>query len=127
MANIAEVASPPFDVGLRVARGITWKAITQVVVQATRLVVGITLARLLTPAQFGVAGMALVLSGFVTILTDLSLGSALVQRRDLTERDRSTIFWTTAAVGLACTALGVGLSGVVARFFGRPEVGPLFA
>ena len=95
MANIAEVASPPFDVGLRVARGITWKAITQVVVQATRLVVGITLARLLTPAQFGVAGMALVLSGFVTILTDLSLGSALVQRRDLTERDRSTIFWTT--------------------------------
>jgi O-antigen/teichoic acid export membrane protein len=111
----------------RVIGGIAWNILTQLVMQGSRIVVGIVLARLLTPHQFGVAGMAFVFSNLLTTFADPSLGAALVQRPEITEEDRSTVFWTTLAVGLLCTALGVGVSGLIADFFHQPEVGPLFA
>ena len=111
----------------RVVQGIAWKGATQAVVLATRFAVGVVLARLLSPQQFGLAGIALALSAFLFIFTDLSFGAAIVQRPRLTERDRSTVFWTTTAVGVACTAAGISLSGVAADFFHRPQVASLFA
>jgi PST family polysaccharide transporter len=111
----------------KVVGGVIWNVATQIVAQVSRLAVGVVLARLLSPHQFGIAGMAMVFTNFLALFTDLALGSALIQRTDLTEEDRSTVFWVTVGVGLACTALAIGLSGVVANFFGQPQVGPLFA
>src|SRR5262245_28370144 len=71
-----------------VVRGLGWKLVSQVATQGTRLVVGITLARLLTPHQFGLAAMALVISAFVIPFADMGLGAALVQRRVLEPGDR---------------------------------------
>ena len=107
--------------------GVGWSVLSQLIVQATRVVVGVVLARVLDPHDFGIAGMALVFSGLATVFTDLSLGAALVQRRELTERDRSTIFWATVFVGFATTAVCIALSPVVARFYGEPRVAALFA
>ena len=117
------------DVGLRakVAGGLGWKVLTVTVGQTTQSLVAILLAHLLLPRDFGLAGMAFAFSGIGTILTDLALGAALVQRRVLTERDRSTVFWTTVAGGLVCSVTGVALSPFVADFFSQPRVAPLFA
>jgi len=111
----------------RVLGGIGWNLATQVVNQATRVAVGVLLARLLSPHEFGIAGMALIFSGFAVVFTDLSLGAALIQRRTIDELDRSTVFWTTLAIGIAFTGLGIGLSGTVASFFGEPQAKPLVA
>ncbi len=107
--------------------GVGWKALSQVLSQGSRTIVGILLAHLLTPNAFGLAAMALVFTGFAAIFTDLSLGSALVQRATITEEDRSTVFWTTVGSGLAMTAIGIALAPVAGIFFSRPEVVPLFA
>jgi O-antigen/teichoic acid export membrane protein len=92
-----------------------------------RIAVGVVLARILTRAEFGFAAMAIVVSAFIAIFTGLSLGSALVQRDELTEADRSTAFWTSLAFGAVFTLGGVALSGEVADFFGHDQVAPLFA
>ena len=117
------------DTGLRekVTRGLGWKLLTVTIAQVSQSFVAILLAHLLVPQDFGLAGMALAFSGIATILTDLSLGAALVQRRVLTERDRSTVFWTTAAGGLLWCLVGIGISPLVADFFREPQVAPLFA
>ena len=94
---------------------------------AWRLAVVVTLARLLGPADFGLAAMALVLSAFVVPLADLGLGTALVQRRTLEERERSTVFWLSVAAGVGLSALGIALAGLVADFYGRHELQLLFA
>jgi O-antigen/teichoic acid export membrane protein len=73
------------------------------------------------------AAMALTFSGLALVLADPGLGAALVQRRTIDEDDRSTVFWTTVAAGFGCMALGVGLSGPIAAFFGEPDVQPLVA
>lgn len=111
----------------RVLRGIAWKTTSAVFLQISRLVVGIVLARLLSPHDYGLAGMVLVVSSLVAIFSDLALGAALVQRKKLSEADRSTVFWTSAVMGLLFTVAGFALAGPAASFYGEPKVKPLFA
>lgn len=115
------------DLQRRVVRGIGWKAASAVFSQLTRLATAIVLARLLAPHDYGLAGMVLIAAGLVYIFSDLALGTALVQRRALTEADRSTVFWTSTTVGLLLTLAGIALAGPIARFYGEPQVRPLFA
>jgi O-antigen/teichoic acid export membrane protein len=110
-----------------ILNGLVWKVTSQVVLQLSRVVVGIALARLLSPHDYGLAGMVLVFASLVLVFSDLAFGAALVQRKVLTEADRSTVFWTSVAAGLGFTLIGFALSWPIADFFGEPEVQPLFA
>jgi O-antigen/teichoic acid export membrane protein len=110
-----------------VLRGVGWKFASQTFLQLSRIVIGVVLARLLTPHDYGLAAMALVFSSLVLVFSDLALGAALVQRRTLSEQDRSTVFWTGLGAGLTFTLIGVGLSWPLAWAFGEPDVQPLFA
>jgi O-antigen/teichoic acid export membrane protein len=87
----------------------------------------VILARLLTPDDFGVAAMALVATTIVSLFADPALAVTLIQRPTITERDRSTVFWVTFAVGGLATVVGVAISPLVANFFGEPQVTALFA
>ncbi len=120
--------SPPESPDLRgaVMNGLLWKIISVVVKQGSRIVVGLVLARLLTPDDYGLAALVLVFSSLIYIFSDLSLGAALVQRQSLTEGDRSTVFWVSVAAGVICTAVGIAVAGLVADFYGEPAVKPLF-
>jgi O-antigen/teichoic acid export membrane protein len=122
------MAAAPEPAGMRsrILRGLAWKVFSQAFRQLSRIVVAIVLARLLTPHDFGLAAMVLVFSSLVIIFSDLSLGAALVQRPELTELDRSTVFWVSTGVGVLFTVAGIAVSGPVAAFYGEPEVQPLF-
>ena len=122
-----DFGAPPDDLTGAVLSGVLWKTMTRGVSEATRVVVVAVLARILTPADYGVAGMALVVMSFAAIFTDPALGAALIQRPEIDERDRSTVFWTAAAIGAALTVLSIAFSPLVARFFGEPQVRNLFA
>ena len=87
-------------IGSRILSGLAWKAGSQLTLQISRMVVALILARLLAPDDWGLAAMVLVFSGFVVVFTDNALGTALIQRRALLPGDRSTVFWTSAMVGL---------------------------
>jgi O-antigen/teichoic acid export membrane protein len=112
---------------LRIRRGLAWKAGSQVFMQLSRIAVAVVLARLLTPGDYGLAGMVLVFSNLVAVFADLALGSALVQRQRLTEADRSTVFWLGVGTGTLFTVLGIAAAGPVASFYGQPAIRPLFA
>lgn len=109
-----------------VMNGLLWKVISIGVKQGSRVVVGIVLARLLTPDDYGLAALVLVFSSLIYIFSDLSLGAALVQRKTLTERDRSTVFWVSVAAGAVCTVVGIAVAGLVADFYREQAVQPLF-
>jgi O-antigen/teichoic acid export membrane protein len=115
------------DLQGKVVRGVGWKVAGVGLGQATQSLVAILLAHLLAPDDFGLAGMAIAFSGIGAIIGDLALSAALIQRRSLSERDTSTIFWMHLVGGALWTALGVAVSPLVADFFNRREVAPLFA
>lgn len=111
----------------RIRSGLAWKVTSQVFRQASRIVVVVILARLLTPHDYGIAAMVLVFASLVLIFADLALGAALVQRRELTEEDRSTVFWMSVVTGTGFMLLGIAASWPIAAFYGEPQVQPLFA
>ena len=101
----------------------TSQVFTQVVAVATSVVV----ARFLGPREVGLAAEALVFATLALVIVDFGFGSAIVQRPNLSEEDRSTAFWAGALLGTALTLLGVGLSWPIANIYGEPRVQALFA
>jgi lipopolysaccharide exporter len=107
--------------------GLAWKALSGFASQAIRIVVLVVLAHLLTPTDYGLAGMALVFAGLGGIIVDPGIAAAIVQRRELGPLDASTAHWTSAALGLLLGLTGVALAPAIAWFYGEPEVTSLFA
>ncbi len=81
----------------------------------------VALARLLTPAQFGVVAMVAPLVGLVQLFAELGLAQAVIQRPSLTHRELSGLFWINAAVSLGLAALLAAASPLVAAFYGEPR------
>lgn len=111
----------------RVLHGLRWAAASSAVHHVSRMIAAVILARLLSPHDYGLAALVLVFESLVLVFSDLALGAALVQRPTLTEADRSTAFWISAATGATFTAAGVVLAGAVADLYRQPDVEPLFA
>lgn len=118
-------ASP--DMKGRVIRGLGWVGASQIAMQVVRTGGAIVVARLLSPDEYGLAMLALVFASLVLVFSDLALGAALVQRKTITERDRSTAFWITIGAGLLFTVLGLALSGPVAKLYDQPAAQALLA
>ena len=87
--------------------------------------VGVLLARLVPPGDFGVVALAVVVVGFATMLADLGLGPAIVQRRQLTDSHLRVAFTASMLVGLGMAAALMLLSpwiGALARDHTLPAV-----
>lgn len=130
-SSSVETAAPQDELGDREIRrkvlsGFVWSMTSSGLLQVTQILTSIVLVRLLSPQDYGLAGMTLLFQGIVVVVADLSMGAALIQRREITDTDRSTVFWTTAAIGTLLTVSGVALSGPLASFYHAPAVRPLF-
>ena len=78
----------------------------------------VVLARLLTPEHVGLVGMVTALTSFAEMFQDLGLGTATVQRKDITHDQVSTLFWINAGLGALIMLLIAGASPLISWFFG---------
>ncbi len=89
----------------RTALAAMWRFAGSVIGAICDLGFGILLARLLSPTDFGVMALALVVLGAARPLGDLGIGDALVQRAQLTDRHIRTAFTFSVLLGLAIAAI----------------------
>lgn len=80
-------------------------------------IVSMILARLLTPADFGLVAMVMVIVGVAGIFTDVGLGSALVQRRFVPDLYYSSVFYFNLVVGALLTTVFFFLAPWIAAFY----------
>jgi PST family polysaccharide transporter len=109
----------------RAVRALTWNVAGRFAVQGVRLGFGIALARLLSPGDYGLLAMVTLLLQFGASIADLGFGDALVQKRDLSERHRSAVFWLGTVSGVGLTAATVVFAPWVAAFYEVEELTPL--
>jgi O-antigen/teichoic acid export membrane protein len=131
------VADPPAETNAQaegalhversVRTGVLWKFVGQLGVQGTRFVTVAVLARLLEPADYGAAAVAVALASFAPTLGDMGMGSALVQTDRVTRKVRSTAFWGALAFGLSISAVFVVFAGPVGTFLDDPRIGAMVA
>jgi O-antigen/teichoic acid export membrane protein len=82
----------------------------------------VILARLLTPKDFGLVGMATAATGFLSLIKDAGLGVAAVQRAVITEKQASALFWLNLALGVALAAVCAALAPVFVVFYAAPSL-----
>lgn len=100
--------------------GMKWSAIERFSVQGIQFVIGLILARLLTPSDYGIIGMVAIFMAISQTIIDSGFSKALIQKQDRTEVDFSTAFFFNIIVGLICYLILFLASPYIASFFNEP-------
>jgi PST family polysaccharide transporter len=79
----------------------------------------------LAPREFGIVAVATVAVAFLTVLQDLGLGPALIQRRDHIERASNVVFTLNLLLGFCLSILVFLIAPAVADYFREPGATPL--
>lgn len=112
-------------VGDLTGRSVRGGALT-VVVQAAKFVLQlgatVVLARLLTPADFGLFAMVIAITGFAAKFKDFGLSTATVQRDEINHEQVSALFWINVAMSIGILVLLVAAAPGVAWMYGEPRV-----
>jgi polysaccharide transporter, PST family len=103
-------------------RGGAVTGIAQAASALIQIVSTVTLARLLTPEEYGAVAMVLAVTVFAGLFRDLGLSASTIQRAQLSHAQLSTLFWLNVAAGTALTGLVAAAAPLVAWFYGRPEL-----
>jgi O-antigen/teichoic acid export membrane protein len=108
-----------------ILRGVSWtggiKGLTLILTWASTIVV----ARLLTPADFGLVAMAALYLGLTTMITEFGLGNALVALRDLSDEQICQLHTVALLIGLTSFVISCVAAIPLSRFFGAPALAPV--
>jgi len=96
----------------------------RIVIQLVGIVV---LARLLSPADYGLVAMVTAIIGIAEIFRDFGLSSAAIQAKTITRGQKDNLFWTNTGIGAALSLVVLACSPLIARFYGDERLGPLTA
>lgn len=102
-----------------------WSFIESAGLQGVRFVIGIVLARMLLPQQFGLIGMLTIFMAVAQTFLDSGFGAALIQKQDATQTDSCSIFYFNIAVGLAAAGLLYAAAPWIASFYNEPILTPI--
>ena len=112
----------PDSIKAQTMRGVMWTGVERIANQSAGFVISIVLARLLLPADYGVIGIMNVFLGIAELFIDCGLSSALIQKKDRTEADYSTVFWCNIAMSTLCYALVFAASHWIAGYYRIPDL-----
>ncbi len=99
---------------------LSWSFVESIGLQGVRFVIGIILARLLFPAQFGLIAMLAIFLSLAQTFLDSGFGAALIQKKNITQKDMSSIFYFNIFVGVITALSLCGLAPLVADFYAQP-------
>ena len=109
-----------------VSAGVRWLGFSQVASQVIKIGMVLVLTRLLTPTEFGVVTLVMVVTGlFERVLGDTGTVAALIRHPELRHDLASSVFWWNVAIGVATTAVFAAAGKPIAYLLGDPDVANL--
>jgi teichuronic acid exporter len=106
----------------RLVSGIAWTAVFRWVAQVISWVATLYVARILTPADYGLVAMAGVPIGFARLVEDLGLDAVIVQDRTLDDSQLANLAGTVLCLGGVLAGLFTVLAVPIALYFREPAV-----
>lgn len=103
-------------------KGTFWSAADAFLGQGVTFLVGIVLARLLTPAEYGLIGIVLIFTIILSGVVDSGLPAALIRKKDVTREDYNTMFITNMTLSVLMFLLLFWCAPFIADFFGNGEL-----
>lgn len=108
----------------KTVKGVGWNSIDRIANYGISFIVGIILARLLSPEEYGLLGIIAIFTAIFNIILDSGLSTALIRKDGVTDIDYCTVFWTNLALSFVLTAILYFGAPLIGGFFKRPELVP---
>lgn len=106
----------------KTVKGVGWSAIDNVSQYAVTFIVGIVLARLLSPDDYGLLGIIAIFTAICNALINGGFGTAIIRKKNVTEEDYNTAFIVNIGMSFLLYLIIYLLSPLIARFFNREEL-----
>lgn len=100
-----EADAPSTPLGARMVTAAQWQFGSSLVRNLLQFAVTVLLARLLSPSDFGLVALALIVLVFAEMVVDLALGPALIQREEITGRQVRVAYTVSSLIGFGVAAL----------------------
>lgn len=109
----------------KAVKGVGWSFADNMMNQGITFLVGLVLARLLTPEEYGLIGIITIFISVFNSIVDSGFSNALIRKNDAKDIDFNTVFITNMALSFVLFAIMFLCAPLIARFFNQPQLIPL--
>ena len=106
-------------------KGMIWSFAENFSLQGIQFVIGILLARVLSPSDYGMVGMLAIFTAVASTLINSGFSTALVRKTDRTQTDLSTTFYFNIVVGIVLYFALFFSGPLIAKFYNTPLLSDL--
>lgn len=110
------------SLGVKMLSGALWTWVSRVGFYAISIISTTILARILPSSAYGLMGMVVVFTGFLSLFRDLGGGMAVVRQKDPTQEFLSSVFWGNIGMAIATAGVLIAIAPAVAAFYKEPQV-----
>ena len=110
------------DLKQKTITGSIWSLLERFGYLGIQFVSNIILARLLMPSDFGTVGVLIIFTTLSAVLIDSGLTAALIQKKEITDADTSTVFYTNLALAILVYIAIFFSAPLVAVYFKNPNL-----
>lgn len=106
----------------KTVKGTFWSLADAILGHGVTFIVGLVLARLLSPEEYGLIGIVTIFTSVLLGFVDSGFSNSLIRKQDVTDDDFSTLFFFNFGVSVLMFALLFVGAPLIARFFDRPQL-----
>lgn len=106
----------------KTVKGVGWSAADAFLGQGVTFVVGLVLARLLSPSEYGLIGICTIFTTVMLGIVDSGFSNSLIRKQKVTDEDYNTLFLFNLGVSIALYGLLYSGAPWIAEFFERPQL-----
>lgn len=106
----------------KTVKGVGWSFADSIGSQGITFLVGLVLARMLTPAEYGLIGIILIFVNIFNSIVNSGFSAALIRKKDATDDDYSTVFITNMAISVVLAIALFFSAPLIADFFNQPQL-----
>lgn len=113
------------DLKQKTIKGVSWSFIDQILARGVNFIIGIILARLLSPTDYGLVGMLGIFIALAQLFIDGGLTGALIRTKSPSEADLSTVYLINLTLSAAFYLILFFVAPSIASFYDQPLLKPL--
>ena len=103
----------------QIVKGVSWNLIETFSVYLSRFLIGVVLARILFPADFGLIAIITIFISISDVFVNAGFGQAFIYKKDASKEDADTIFVINLVIGLIIYAVLFFIAPYIASFFNQ--------
>ena len=109
----------------KTVKGVGWSFADNIANQGITFLVGLVLARLITPEEYGLIGIILIFVAVFDSIVNCGFSNALIRKNDADDMDYNTVFFVNMVLSVVLFIAFFFSAGLIADFFSQPLLEPL--